>query len=131
MLLSIAVLFSPFLFCLPCTHHVLEKCIVVLIFFLGFLAPFLMEANEGGLVTFNRADGRDCPGYLIGDLQARIAFVVIQEWWGLNEQLKRLAKNIFVPKGHRVLIPDLYRGKIATDNEEADHLMRGLDWQGG
>jgi len=29
-----------------------------------------------------------------------------------------------------VLVPDFYRGKVATDREEAGHLMNDLDWQG-
>jgi len=29
-----------------------------------------------------------------------------------------------------LIIPDLYRGKVATDREEAGHLMHGLDWVG-
>lgn len=33
-------------------------------------------------------------------------------------------------QGFRALVPDLYRGKVAIDNENAGHLMNGLDWQG-
>jgi len=29
-----------------------------------------------------------------------------------------------------VLVCDVYRGKIAIDNEEAGHCMEGLDWDG-
>ena len=32
--------------------------------------------------------------------------------------------------GFVTLTPDLYRGKIATDNEQAGHLMSNLDWPG-
>ena len=28
------------------------------------------------------------------------------------------------------LVPDLYRGKIATDHETAGHYMSDLDWSG-
>ena len=31
-------------------------------------------------------------------------------------------------EGFRVLCPDIYRGKIATNHEEAGHLFQGLDW---
>ncbi|WAR14855.1 DLHH-like protein [Mya arenaria] len=32
--------------------------------------------------------------------------------------------------GFATLVPDLYRGKITKDYEEAGHLMSGLDWPG-
>jgi carboxymethylenebutenolidase len=28
------------------------------------------------------------------------------------------------------VVPDLYRGEVATDHERAGHLMSGLDWPG-
>jgi hypothetical protein len=31
---------------------------------------------------------------------------------------------------YRVLVPDLYRGKVGVDAEEASHLMTSLDWAG-
>ena len=48
----------------------------------------------------------------------------------MNEQIKGQAQAI-AAKGYRTLVPDLYRGKVATDHEEAGHLMNDLDWQGG
>ena len=48
----------------------------------------------------------------------------------MNEQIKKVAKEIG-ELGHFVtLVPDLYRGKVATDREEAGHLATGLDWSG-
>jgi len=32
--------------------------------------------------------------------------------------------------GFTTLVPDLYRGKVAVNHEEAGHLFTGLDWQG-
>jgi len=57
------------------------------------------------------------------------AIIVIQEWWGVNDQIKSRAKE-FQSKNITAVIPDLYRGKVATDHEEAHHLMNGLDWKG-
>lgn len=39
------------------------------------------------------------------------------------------AKHI-ASKGYRCLIPDLYRGKIGLEAEEAHHLMSNLEWPG-
>lgn len=51
--------------------------------------------------------------------------VVVHEWWGLNDWVKRTADR-FAAQGFRVLAPDLYRGKVATKPELAHELMRGL-----
>lgn len=54
-------------------------------------------------------------------------FIVLQEWWGLNEQIKGIAKK-FADRGFMALAPDLYRGRVAVNADEASHLMDGLDW---
>jgi carboxymethylenebutenolidase len=53
------------------------------------------------------------------------AIVVIQEWWGLNDFVKKKADD-FARQGYMALAPDLYRGKVATDPDTAHQLMRGL-----
>jgi len=57
------------------------------------------------------------------------AMIVLQEWWGINDQIKNRARE-FVEKGISCVIPDLYRGKVAINREEASHLSTGLDWPG-
>ena len=56
--------------------------------------------------------------------------VVVQEWWGLNQQIQDKAQEICKQGGFTTIVPDLYRGKVATNNEDAGHLMSGLDWPG-
>lgn len=53
------------------------------------------------------------------------AIIVIQEWWGLNDFIKRKADE-FAKKGYVAFAPDLYRGKVATDPDTAHQLMRGM-----
>ncbi|KAJ3299921.1 hypothetical protein HDU76_006193 [Blyttiomyces sp. JEL0837] len=55
--------------------------------------------------------------------------VVMQEWWGINEQIKSHAQRIANNTGAIALVPDLYNGKSTVDAEEASHLMNNLDWQ--
>lgn len=55
----------------------------------------------------------------------RPAIVVIQEWWGVNDFVKRKAEH-FAAEGYVALAPDLYRGKVASDADQAHQLMRGL-----
>jgi carboxymethylenebutenolidase len=51
--------------------------------------------------------------------------VVIHEWWGLNDWVKDQAQEL-AKQGYVALAIDLYRGKIATNPEEAHELMRGM-----
>jgi carboxymethylenebutenolidase len=52
------------------------------------------------------------------------AVVVIQEWWGLNDWVKNQARAL-AKEGYVALAPDLYRGQVATKQEEAHQLMMG------
>jgi carboxymethylenebutenolidase len=79
-------------------------------------------------ISYARPDGQSVNAYLAEPANAASApgIVVIQEWWGLNEQIKRVADKL-AGAGYRALVPDLYRGKVALDAEEAGHLMKGLN----
>ncbi len=54
------------------------------------------------------------------------AIVIVPEWWGLNAQIKKVAMRLAI-EGYVAIVPDLYRGKVANDAEEAHVLARGLD----
>jgi len=83
----------------------------------------------GQIVTFKRPDGKDCNGYLASPAGSDKApgVVVIQEWWGLNDQIKGVAER-FATLGYRALVPDLYRGKVTVDMAEANHMMTNLNF---
>src|SRR5215468_476685 len=51
--------------------------------------------------------------------------IVIQEWFGVNDQMKGLADR-FAGLGYAALAVDLYRGKVATNDDEAHQLSSGL-----
>lgn len=88
-----------------------------------------MKAHTGPSVTFQRPDGQEIHGYLaIPEKQEGApAVVVLQEWWGLNDQIRNVA-NRFARCGYFALVPDLYRGKSTVKEEEAHHLMSGLNF---
>lgn len=46
-----------------------------------------------------------------------------QEWWGITDVIMRNAGKL-VHEGYRCLIPDLYKGKIGVDKEEAAHVSQ-------
>ena len=83
----------------------------------------------GHNVNFQRPDGATVSGYLAEPAHASNApaVVVIQEWWGLNDQIRGVADRL-AAAGYQALVPDLYRGKLTVEAEEAHHLMTGLDF---
>src|SRR5258706_15873714 len=87
----------------------------------------------GKMVEFKRPDGKSVNGYLAepsmgGNAGSQApAMVVIQEWWGLQDQIKGVADKL-ARSGYRALVPDLYRGKVALEANEAKHLMEALNF---
>lgn len=77
-------------------------------------------------VSFTRPDGKAVPALVCGPAGAP-AVIVIQEWWGVDFEVKEHAQKI-AALGYRALIPDLYRGKLGSEAEEAHHLMSALDF---
>ena len=53
------------------------------------------------------------------------AVVMIHEWWGLNEQIKKQA-DILAKEGYVVLAADLYKGQVATDPKRAMELSSSV-----
>src|SRR6516165_6258831 len=83
----------------------------------------------GSMIEFARPDGGRTKGYLAMAGQGRPGVVVIQEWWGLNDQICGVADR-FARAGYNALAPDLYQGRVTTVPDEANHLMEGLDFAG-
>lgn len=84
--------------------------------------------QAGNAVTFPRPDGQSAPGLAFhGPGPEAPAIILIQEWWGINAQICGVAQRL-ADAGYNVLIPDLYRGKLATARDEAQHLMGGLNF---
>lgn len=78
-------------------------------------------------IDFKRPDGQTVKGHLAEAAQPIGAVVVIQEWWGVNDQIRGVAQR-FAEAGFTALVPDLYRGKSTVEAEEAHHLMSGLNF---
>jgi carboxymethylenebutenolidase len=83
----------------------------------------------GSMVNFQRPDGQTVSGYLAEPTKGAggPAIVVIQEWWGLNAQIRGVADRL-ASAGFQALVPDLYRGKSTVEAEEASHLMTALNF---
>jgi carboxymethylenebutenolidase len=82
----------------------------------------------GQMIDVKRPDGQTLRAYFADAGRAGgPAVVAIQEWWGLNDQIRGVADRL-ARAGYSVLVPDLYRGKSTVEAEEAHHLMSGLDF---
>ena len=81
-------------------------------------------------VAYATLDGVTVKGYLVKPAQAPAdgkplpALIVIQEWWGLNDNIRAMARR-FAGEGYLVLAVDLYEGKVATTSEAAMATMQG------
>jgi carboxymethylenebutenolidase len=83
----------------------------------------------GSTISYVRPDGTQVDGYLAAPKSGAKGpgVVVIQEWWGVNDQIRAVAERL-ATAGYRALVPDLYRGKSTVESEEASHLMTGLNF---
>ena len=80
----------------------------------------------GAAIAMQR-DGERVVGYL-AELEGapRAGVVVIQEWWGLNDDIRSIADRI-AAEGYLALAPDLYDGAVASEPDEARKLAMALE----
>ncbi len=81
----------------------------------------------GETVSFT-SNGDEVEGYLaVSEAGSGPGLLVVQEWWGLVPQIKRVADRL-AQQGFTALAPDLYRGDIAehTEMDKAAQLMNTL-----
>jgi carboxymethylenebutenolidase len=81
------------------------------------------------MIEFSRPDGGTTKGYQSLAGEGRPGIIVIQEWWGLNDQICGVADR-FARAGYNALAPDLYEGRVTQEPDEANHMMAGLDFPG-
>jgi carboxymethylenebutenolidase len=67
------------------------------------------------------------------DAESSPAAIVVQEWWGLNEHIREIARRL-ARENYFAIAPDLYSRQgntVATTPEEAARLMGGLRKEDG
>lgn len=79
----------------------------------------------GEMIRYKCPDGTEANAYLVKAARKTNNWIfVIQEWWGLNDNIKRQADDLYNELGNvNVLALDLYDGKVATDRESAGKYM--------
>ena len=56
--------------------------------------------------------------------------ILVQEYWGINEHIRDLAGR-YADEGYLCVAPDLFRGRVAADKDEASALMQALRIEDG
>ncbi len=85
----------------------------------------------GEVVSFERAGGGQSRGWLSTAKRAGApGVVVIQEWWGLQGQIKAVCERL-AAEDFSALAPDLYGGKVIPyhDSAAASAAMQALDFR--
>lgn len=101
-------------------------------FIASHLAPIVYKhtSEVGGKMTeFATPDGKKANAYFVKAKKNSDKWLfVYQEWWGLNDHIKRQADVFYNDLGGNVnvLALDMYDGKVATDASEAGKYMQGV-----
>lgn len=81
-------------------------------------------------ISFDTANGPSSAYVALPDGESSKAVIVVQEWWGLVDHIRDIA-NRYASEGFVAVAPDLYRGRIAKDSDEASQLMHQLAIEDG
>ncbi len=83
----------------------------------------------GKMIQYPTSDGTNAQGYFIPSAtKSNKWLIVIQEWWGLNDNIKHEADIFYKELGNmNVIAVDMYDGKVATVPDSAMKIMRNAD----
>lgn len=84
----------------------------------------------GEMISFKTADTINANGYFIkAKTKSNKWLFVYQEWWGLNDYIKKQSDVLYNEMGGNVniLAIDMYDGKVATTREDASKYMQGAN----
>lgn len=95
-------------------------------------APSSATLNDFASNKITFGGEKKIPGYAFGKIKGKRTpgVICLQEWWGVTVDVLDQASYVADVLGARVIVPDLYRGKLSMEKEEAEHMMSNLDWKG-
>jgi carboxymethylenebutenolidase len=87
------------------------------------------EPLVGSMIQYKTSDGLLANGYFIpSKKKSKKWLIVIQEWWGLNENIKHEADKYSKDlTDMNVLAVDMFDGKVAATPDSASKLMRAAN----
>ena len=85
-----------------------------------------VSQSGGELIKLKCADGSEANAYYLKPKSFSNNWIfVFQEWWGLNDHIKKQAEDLYNDLGNvNVIALDMYDGRIATDRENAGKYMQ-------
>ncbi len=90
--------------------------------------PFTFISQAGGeMMTFPTPDGKAANAFLIkAKKPSKKWLFVYQEWWGLNDYIKKQSETFYndLNGNVNVIALDMYDGKVATKSEDAGKYMK-------
>lgn len=91
--------------------------------------PIHFQSVIGKSITYKTPDGKQSTAYMLKAKKATNNYIlVIHEWWGLNDFVKRESEKIYNDLGNVNIIDlDLYDGKVATTREDAGKFMQAVN----
>ncbi|QNF34155.1 dienelactone hydrolase family protein [Adhaeribacter swui] len=84
--------------------------------------PYKHQSEVGQMITFKTPDGQAGNGYELKAIKKTNNYLfVYQEWWGLNDHIKKEAESYYndLKQEVNVIAVDLYDGKVAANRENA------------
>lgn len=90
--------------------------------------PLKFQSSIGQSITYKTSDGKESTAYLLKAKKPTNNYIlVVHEWWGLNDYVKRESEKIYNALGNVNIIDiDLYDGKVATTSQEAGKYMQAV-----
>jgi carboxymethylenebutenolidase len=91
--------------------------------------PYTHVSKVGKMVTYKTPDGKTASAFeLKAPIKSDKYLFVYQEWWGLNDHIKKESEKYYNELGDvNVIALDMYDGKIATNPEDAGKYMQAAD----
>jgi carboxymethylenebutenolidase len=83
-------------------------------------------AGKGETISFPTPDGKTGSGFFLKSAKSSDKWLfVYQEWWGLNDHIKKEAETFYNDLGDvNVLALDMYDGQVGTTPQEAGKIMQ-------
>jgi carboxymethylenebutenolidase len=94
---------------------------------------YIHKSISGEMIEFSTPDGKSASAfYLKPEIESNKFLLVIHEWWGLNDHIKREAEKLFNDLNDvHVLALDMYDGNVASTREDAQKYMSGMSSERG
>jgi len=96
-------------------------------------SPVTVNAENllGEMIQYPSSDGKNAQGYFIRSKKKSDKWlIVIQEWWGLNDNIKLESDKYYTALGDvNVIAVDMYDGSVAATPDSAMKLMRGANME--